>query len=228
MNPTLTDNPSVNSENIIEDVEVHIVGPNILQNDLLKSYLENEMAVCCRYHGQLMQLSMTTGEFGTRRMIMIDCDARESIDPWSEFELNQFTLSNPAYIAFYNVHPEAKLEQVAMERGIRGIFYVEESYKVLPRAIHAILEGELWFKRKALSECVMNGKNHTVQADGSANLTEREREILLMIAKGAGNQKISDAMRISLHTVKAHIYNIYKKLNLKDRLQATLWVSRNL
>jgi len=228
MNPISPHNLSASAGNSLEEVEVHIVGSNMLQNDLLRSFLEKELAVSCGKHRQLAQLSITTGNIRARRVVLIDCDAKETIDPWSAFGLNEFTDPNPPIFAFYNVHPEANLEQVAMERGIRGIFYAEESYEVLPRAITAILGGELWFSRKALSECVMNGDNHFAYSDAATNLTEREREILHMIATGASNLNISKAMGISLHTVKAHIYNIYKRLNLKGRLQASLWAAKYL
>ena len=59
-------------------------------------------------------------------------------------------------------------------------------------------------------------------------MTEREQQVLSVIAKGATNQEISAHLKISQHTVKTHIYNIYQKINVPNRLQAALWASQNL
>jgi DNA-binding NarL/FixJ family response regulator len=59
-----------------------------------------------------------------------------------------------------------------------------------------------------------------------ALLTEREREILGMLAQGRTNQEISTELSISIGTTKNHISNILSKLNVRDRTQAALWAQR--
>jgi len=56
-----------------------------------------------------------------------------------------------------------------------------------------------------------------------ALMTERERDILAMLARGRTNQEISDALALSIGTVKNHISNILSKLDVRDRTQAALW-----
>ncbi len=53
-------------------------------------------------------------------------------------------------------------------------------------------------------------------------LTEREREILKCITDGKSNKEISDCLFVSVETVKSHIKNIYKKLNVKNRVEAAI------
>jgi DNA-binding NarL/FixJ family response regulator len=57
----------------------------------------------------------------------------------------------------------------------------------------------------------------------AAELTERELEVLGLIAKGLNNQEIARQLAISQKTVKAHVSNILSKLNLADRTQAAIY-----
>jgi DNA-binding CsgD family transcriptional regulator len=62
----------------------------------------------------------------------------------------------------------------------------------------------------------------------SAGLTVREKEVLLAVAAGASNNDIAEKFYISTHTAKNHIYNIYRKIKVKTRLEAILWVTNYL
>ncbi len=58
-------------------------------------------------------------------------------------------------------------------------------------------------------------------------LTEREREVLSLIAKGKTNQDIADKLFIGIKTVKTHVSNIFQKLEVEDRTQAAIYAIRN-
>lgn len=60
------------------------------------------------------------------------------------------------------------------------------------------------------------------------DLTEREREILTLVAKGASNRQIGEALFITEGTVKNHMSNILSKLGLRDRTQAALYAKEHL
>lgn len=55
------------------------------------------------------------------------------------------------------------------------------------------------------------------------DLTQREKEVLLLIAQGYSNQEISDTLFIALKTVKSHVSNILSKLDIEDRTQAAIY-----
>ena len=59
-------------------------------------------------------------------------------------------------------------------------------------------------------------------------LTQRQAEILAQVAVGNTNDEIADRLCISPHTVKTHLYNIFRKINVPNRIQAALWAAKNL
>ncbi|HEV8190556.1 MAG TPA: response regulator transcription factor [Ktedonobacterales bacterium] len=63
----------------------------------------------------------------------------------------------------------------------------------------------------------------TFGTPGANELTDREREILGFLARGASNREIGESLFITEGTVKNHVSNILSKLNLRDRTQAALW-----
>ncbi len=64
-------------------------------------------------------------------------------------------------------------------------------------------------------------------AGRGGSLTEREREVLGLIADGRANREIARALVLSEKTVKTHVSNILMKLDLADRTQAALWAVRH-
>ena len=63
--------------------------------------------------------------------------------------------------------------------------------------------------------------------EAGAQLTEREREVLRLLAEGRSNKEIARSLVVSERTVKGHVSNILGKLGLQDRTQAALFAVRN-
>ena len=68
----------------------------------------------------------------------------------------------------------------------------------------------------------------TVSNASETVLTEREMEILKVLTSGAKNEEIANKLFISPHTVKTHLYTIYRKIQVNNRLQAVIWANKNL
>jgi DNA-binding CsgD family transcriptional regulator len=210
---------------------VHIVGNNMLQNELLLSFLKNKTG----YKGSCVKsltctFSQDLNLSSCSQFLLMDCYGTAMENLWPS--INSFRLldSDHCYFALCNVEPEMKIEELAMSLGIQGLFYKNDPLHIIPKGICAILDGDLWYSRKVLSKLLM-GKNSpkTMKKDPTTSkLSKREKEVLKLIALGFSGKKIASELQISVHTVKTHTYNIYKKLNVNNKLQATLWVARYL
>jgi len=213
----------------ISDSIVHIAGSNKLQNELLVLFLESKAGLKCTYGSKLSLDSVIDNEACQTRLLMLDCFGADLDDLWSRFEIAGNSNLSRFFIALFNIEPDKGFERDAMDRGVRGVFCNTVPLNIFSKGITAILNGELWYSRDTLSKYLLEQRRPAdLPGKNAVALTFREKEILIMIASGAGNKEIADDLCISLHTVKTHIYNIYKKINVPNRFQATLWAAKYL
>ncbi len=208
---------------------VVIVGRPKLQNTLLADYLRKAAGVNCSCRSDFEWFSLSSAASGQCTMILWDCLDNDMEQLWNR--LSNDLRWNPAgiHVALLNVRSGLGLEKNAMRSDVRGVFYEKDSPEIFLKGVQAIFNGELWFSRKILAGYV-KGKERSHPPDPShwEALTPREKEILAMIGSGATNEDIVRELCISRHTVKTHIYNIYKKVNASNRTQAALWAARNI
>ena len=94
-----------------------------------------------------------------------------------------------------------------------GILPTESSAEELTAAIHALSQGLIVGTSTLLFESENEPLSH-------GPLTDRESEVLGLVAKGLANKQIAVALGISEHTVKFHVSSIYTKLNVTNRTEA--------
>jgi LuxR family transcriptional regulator of csgAB operon len=210
---------------------IHIVGKNKLQNNLLLSFIKEKIPLegTCT---QKLEPASPLPENGSTppQFLLVDSNDIDRENLWAEIESWKSSIPSQSFVALYNVDPKVKIEKPAINNSIQGLFYKDDPPDVINKGISAILNGDLWYSRKTLTKCIleprpsMKSLNHVA----SCNLTIREREILPLIASGKSNKAMADDLCISVHTVKTHIYNIYKKINVNNRFQALLWATKYL
>jgi DNA-binding NarL/FixJ family response regulator len=103
----------------------------------------------------------------------------------------------------------------AIEAGATGYLLKDAPREELVRAVQATARGEA-----VLSPAVAGRLMGQVRGPAGAALSEREREVLALIAQGASNSAIAAALFISEATVKTHLLHLYAKLGVRDRAGA--------
>ncbi len=203
--------------------KIHIAGPNPLLNELMTWFLKTQEEIACTSGPDW------EGDGRDAALILWDCWHSDPARIWLEMESAiQSAGENPPFVALFNVTPDDEFTREAMARLVRGIFFVNEPLRLLGKGVRSILKGELWYSRETLSNFVLAPRTRVPAAQEAAeSLTSREREILARIAAGHSNQEIAEKLYISLHTVKSHTYNIFRKIDVPNRLQAALWFSKH-
>jgi DNA-binding NarL/FixJ family response regulator len=131
-------------------------------------------------------------------------------------------------VCLFNMSKNAGIEEKAvMEYGIRGFFYKDDSFALLAKGVRAVCEGEIWISRHLISSMVI--KEILSQRNGYRRiLSEKEESILTLLAGGASSEEIADTFYVSKYTLKKWMQKIFRKLNVRGKLQAAIWAAKNL
>lgn len=121
----------------------------------------------------------------------------------------------------------------AITLGATGLVFKEQTAEVLIKAIEKVHAGEAWLDR-SLTATVLSemsrpreAKKDDLEAAKIATLTNREREIITLVAQGLGRKEIADRLYISEATVRNHLTSIFGKLDLSDRFELVFYAYRH-
>lgn len=201
----------------------------MFQNKLMAWYLEEKTGLACTCFSEL-DAAFFSGRNGQQTdLVLLDCLGSDYTSLWSTIRALFEADKKGILVAIFNMGAGQRFGNDLVKRGVRGVFYDDDPLPNLAKGVPAILKGEMWFSRKDLMKCILEADTSSKLAmELKAQLTAREREILLLIASGINNNQIAAKLNISRNTVKTHLYNIYNKINVPNRLQAALWAAKHL
>ncbi|MFB4285933.1 MULTISPECIES: response regulator [unclassified Nonomuraea] len=113
----------------------------------------------------------------------------------------------------------------AMRAGAAGFLYKDVDPPALVQAVRAVHGGQVLLAPEAAEAMLATSANAAVPAP--VPLTEREREVLALIASGRSNREIARSLAVAEKTVKTHVSNVLMKLGVQDRTQAALYAVRH-
>ena len=135
--------------------------------------------------------------------------------------------NNKVKVLILTVHNEVEYLLKAIEIGVNGYVLKDSESAVLKKAILSIAKGENFIQPNLIP--ALNAKMIEKSEDSLKlhNLTGREIEVLKLLALGMYNKEVAESLEISERTVKNHVSNIFKKLDVTDRTQAAVFAIRN-
>ena len=113
----------------------------------------------------------------------------------------------------------------AMRLGARGVVLKQSATDLLVKSIYRVHAGEIWLDNRITAEVM---KAFAKSSDGGPRrekplLSNREKQIVQLVAQGYRNKEMGEKLFISEQTVKNHLHNIFDKLGVSDRLELALY-----
>lgn len=120
----------------------------------------------------------------------------------------------------------------AFRLGAKGVILKDSARQTLTQAIRTVCRGEVWMDPRmsgALAEELshLGGESEPISTRHENGLTERELEIVKLVASGFKNKEVGNTLAISERTVKTHLTNIFQKLGVRDRVGLVMYALKH-
>jgi DNA-binding NarL/FixJ family response regulator len=120
----------------------------------------------------------------------------------------------------------------AFRLGASGVILKDSARHTLVQAIRTVCTGQRWVDPRMAAMLSGDLSDADASSDPTAlrqdnGLTERELEIVRLVASGFKNKEVSEKLRISERTVKTHLTNVFQKLGVRDRVGLVMFALRN-
>ena len=127
---------------------------------------------------------------------------------------------------------DSETHQKAAQLGARGVVLKDDAADLLLKAVEKIYKGEAWLDRLTIGNLLWQLSNQDKdsvdpQRKKISQLTDRERQVIALIAEGLKNKQIAERLFISPTTVTHHLSSIYAKLGVSDRLELVVYAFAN-
>ncbi len=208
-----------------KNLEIYVVGPNRLQNELIAFFISEVTKFNCIVYDTINTIPVNSNCLQQQYLILLDCSGK----PCNMRVISNLRNSFPRnYFALFNLPINSGSELNALQNGVSGILYENDDISMLSKMVQAIIGNEIWISRRVDPESLNSKIGYApLLMEKEFGLTNREREILSYLSLGYSNCKIAEVTYTSTHTVKTHIYKIFKKIKVTNRLQAARWAAEN-
>ncbi len=132
-----------------------------------------------------------------------------------------------ARVIMLTIHQDREYLFKALDLGASGYVLKDAESRVLVEAIRTVYSGQTYIQPSMARELVTEFKRMKSGGDNPNQLSEREKEVLKLVAVGMVNKDIAGKLYISEKTVKNHISSIFRKLDVQDRTQAAVFAIKH-
>lgn len=213
------------SNSITRPRGVFILGRPSLQNKLLARLIEERLGTLClvRGVGNIEDLPVTSNG-----LVLLDLEGQSVEDTVNS--LRALSGSVRCHnIAVVNAEGNSPFERYVVWPKLKGVFFRETSEENLLKGVQAIFNDECWLPRGMLTAYLERTRSRRhVEAAEAIVLTPKEIATLKLLVGGNSNDHIARQLNVSPHTVKTHLYNVFRKIRVGNRVQAVHWALQHI
>ncbi|MBF8221407.1 helix-turn-helix transcriptional regulator [Halomonas sp. 328] len=209
---------------LLENPPIHLITESTPQSQLFADYLHRQLECAVTLRAPRM-VGRPHGE--SRLLILLDIDHLDETDLHA-WRLRVAELPG-VFLAAFNLRDEAHAVELLSSMHLQGIFYRSDSLELICKGLTLLREGKPWMSRSLMARLLEYYRQRQLNVyRPTCGLTQRELEIIGLLGAGATNMEIADRLFVSEHTVKSHLYNIFRKIDVHSRGQAINWTRRHL
>ncbi|MDO6708545.1 LuxR C-terminal-related transcriptional regulator [Photobacterium sp. 1_MG-2023] len=199
-----------------------------IQSDALCNVLKNRGALDIVQVSEISELECFVRQGSA--ILILDVEVPE-IDAIRLLTQKLWKQTNKLILA--NVQPDYDYQLVRQWKNCYGIFPQDTSFQFWIAGAQKVASGEYWFSRQVMADLIASYREDMLERQNAVSqkpmtLTKREEDILKLILQGESNAKIAELLFLSESTVKTHLYNAFKKIDVKNRRQARDWAREQL
>ncbi|MFV0575425.1 MAG: LuxR C-terminal-related transcriptional regulator [Vibrio sp.] len=202
---------------------INFVADNSIQTSLLKDSLQRD----CKFNIEKQKfhpfIERIKKDKNKNLLTIIDLDyfSNEFVFQYLQV-VEEYKIKS--YELLINVDSDVEIETIVKFPRVRGVFYRNDKLETINLGIQHIQDGHFWFSRELSHRLIEFYRDQEIYVPKMvATLTSREEQVLKLLLMGASNQQIATSLFVSENTVKTHLHNVFKKIKVKNRLQALMW-----
>lgn len=205
-----------------------LIAENNLQSTLLKESIEQKVSLDIKLVSP-ERLSIKSLQALNLDLVVIDYPTM-SKQYTAKYQELRDDIKSDVHEILLNTPNDFTHSEMLKWQYLVGIFYASDTLDKLVTGFNCILQGEMWMSRKLIYQYISfyRGRQCAKTSPHYLKLTKREQQIIKLLGDGASNTQIADTLYVSENTVKAHLHNTFKKIKVKNRLQALIWVKNNV
>lgn len=193
-------------------MKILIIDDHILFAEGMKFLLQSfEQEIITLYAENYESAVQAIDKFGQPDLILLDINL-SGISGFSLIKkFHDLNIHSP--ILIISATDSQSAADMSLEKGAQGFVSKASDSSTLQQAISTVLEGSIYTPSSKTTQ-------GTITDDSMATVTTRQHEILFLLAQGLLNKQIAFELNISTNTVKAHLHEIFRQLNVNNRTAA--------